>query len=92
MFTRMSRSLLKNEALECLFKRHNLFGMFAIKTCRLEGGQIVDHLTKFLSDRGGKVTAQLTGTHYRKSLLFQGGLEISCLVTVPFLEASKVIC
>ena len=39
--------------------------MFAIKTCRLEGGEIVGHLpreisrpTKFLLDRGAKVTAQ----------------------------------
>ena len=37
---------------------------------------------KFLLDRGDKVTAQLTGTHYRRSPLFQGGLEISCLVPV----------
>ena len=80
---------LENEELECLFERHNLFDMFAIKTCRLEGGQIVGHLpreisrpTKFLLDRGAKVTAQLTGTHYRRSPLFQGGLEIPCLVTV----------
>ena len=63
--------------------------MFAIKTCRLEGGQIFGHLpreisrpTKFLLDRGAKVTAQLTGTHYRRSPLFQGGREIPYLVTV----------
>ena len=80
---------LENEEMECLFERHNLFDMFAIKTCRLEGGQIVGHLpreisrpTKFLLDRGAKVTEQLTGTHYRRSPLFQGGLEISCLVPV----------
>ena len=29
---------LENEQLECLFERHSLFDMFAIKTCRLEGG------------------------------------------------------
>ena len=63
--------------------------MFSIKTCRLEGRQIVGHLpreisqpTKFILDRGAKVTAQLTGTLYRRSSLFQGGLEIPCLVTV----------
>ena len=83
------RKPLENEELECLFERHNLFDMFAIKTCHLEGGQIVGHLpreisrpTKFLLDRGAKVTAQLTGTHYRRSPLFQGGVEIPCLVTV----------
>ena len=80
---------LENEEMECLFERHNLFDMFAIKTCRLEGGQIVGHLpreisrpTKFLLDRGAKVTAQLTGKHYKRSPLFEGGLEIPCLVTV----------
>ena len=64
---------LENEERECL----NLSDMFPIKTCRLEGGQIVGHLpieisrpTKFLLDRGAKVTAQLTGTHYRRSPLF----------------------
>ena len=39
-------------------------------------------LEKFLLNRGAKVTAQLTGTHYRRSPIFQGGLEIPCLVTV----------
>ena len=38
-------------------------------------------LEKFLLNRGAKVTAQLTGTH-RRSPIFQGGLEIPCLVTV----------
>ena len=87
---------LENEELECLFERHNLFDMFAINTCRLEGGQIVGHLpreisrpTKFLLDRGAKVTAQLTGTHYRRSPLFQGGLEIPCLVTVTIPQSIK---
>ena len=65
---------LDNEELECLFEIHNLFDMFAIKMSCLEGGQIVGHLPreisrpiKFLLDRGAKVTAQLTGTHYRRS-------------------------
>ena len=50
--------LLENEGLECLFERHNQFDMFAIKTCLLEGGQIIGRLpreisrpTKFLLDR-----------------------------------------
>ena len=56
---------LENEEPECLFERHNLLYMFTIKTCRLEGGEIVGHLpgeisrpTKFLLIRGAKVTAQ----------------------------------
>ena len=69
---------LENKGLEYLFERHNIFDMFAVKTCCLEDGQ----MAKFLLDRGTKVTVQLTGTHYRRSPLFQGGLEISCLVPV----------
>ena len=68
---------LENEELEFLFERHNLFDMFAIKTCCLKGGQIVGHFprevsrpTKFLLDRTAKFTAQLTGTHYRRLPLF----------------------
>ena len=87
---------LENEELEFLFERHNLFDMFAIKTCCLEGGQIVGHFprevsrpTKFLLDRTAKVTAQLTGTHYRRLPLFQGGLEIPCLVTVTIPQSIK---
>ena len=83
---------LENEELECLFERHNLFDTFANKTCRLEGERIVGHFpqeisrpAKFLLNRGAKVTVQLTGTHYRRSPLFQGGLETPCVVTVTIL-------
>ena len=34
---------LENAELECLFERRNQFDMSPIKTCRLEGGQIVGH-------------------------------------------------
>ena len=37
---------LENEELECLFETQNLFEMFAIKTCCLEGEQIVGHSTR----------------------------------------------
>ena len=57
--------------------------MFAIKTCK-SNGQIVGHLpreilrvTKFLLDRGAVVQATLSTTHYRRSPLVQGGLEIA---------------
>ena len=80
---------LENEELEFILERHNLFDMLAIKTCRLEGGQIVSHLpreisrsTKFLLGRGAKVTAQLTGIHYRRLPRIQEVFEIPCLVTV----------
>ena len=38
--------------------------------------------TKHLIDKGGKITAKLSSTHYRRSPLFQTGLEIPCEVTV----------
>ena len=62
--------------------------MFAIKKCK-SNGQIVGHLpreisrvTKFLLDRGAVVQATLSTTHYRRSPLVQGGLEIACKVSV----------
>ena len=52
-------------------------------------GTIVGHLpmklariTKFLLDRSFGVTATLASTHYRRSPLVQGGLEIPCKVQI----------
>ena len=42
----------------------------------------ISRVTKFLLDRGANVSAKLTSTHYRRSPLVQGGIEISCVVTV----------
>ena len=71
----------KNEDLEYLFDRNNLFDMFAIKTCRAKDSLTVGHLprevsrpAKYLLDRGATIVAKLNATHYRKSPLFQGGL------------------
>ena len=79
----------ENEELECRFEENNLFDMFAIKACRTEDNKTVGHLpreiyrpTKYLLDRGATVVAKLTATHYRRSPLFQGGLEIPCEITV----------
>ena len=62
---------------------------FAIKVCEKDKNEIVGHLpmeisrvTKFLLDRGANVSAKLTSTHYRRSPLVQGGIEIPCVVTV----------
>ena len=56
--------------------------MLAIKTCK-SSGQIVGHLpreisrvTRFFLDRGAVVQATLSPTHYRRSLLVQGVLDI----------------
>ena len=63
-----------------------IYTMFSIKTCLTdENGkeQIVRHLplelsrfTTYLLERGAVVTAKLTSTHYRRSVLVQEGLEI----------------
>ena len=39
-------------------------------------------MTKFLLDRGAVVQAALSTTHYRRSSLVQGKLEIACKVSV----------
>ena len=74
------------ENLICSHKRNNTFDKSAIKTCK-EDGEIVSHLPnelsctlKFLLDRGAKISAVLISTHYRRSPLVQGGMEIPCKV------------
>ena len=42
----------------------------------------ISRITKFILQRGARVQATVTGKHYRRSSLIQGGLEVSCLVTV----------
>ena len=78
----------ENEVLVCQFENGNSYDMFAIKTCD-QRGIMVDHLprklsriTKFIIDRGATVPVMLSGTHYRRSFLIKGGLEIPCKVSV----------
>ena len=42
----------------------------------------ISRVTKFLPDRVPNISAKLTSTHYRRSPLVQGGIEIPCVVTV----------
>ena len=42
----------------------------------------ISRITKFILQRGARVQATVTGKHYRRSPLIQGGLEVPCLVTV----------
>ena len=42
----------------------------------------ISRLTKFLLDARANVSTKLTTTHYRRSPLAQGGIEIPCVVTV----------
>ena len=39
----------------------------------------VSRITKFILQRGARVQATVTGKHYRRSPLIQGGLEVPCL-------------
>ena len=76
------------ERLDCLHEVENLFDVFAIKTVNSDNA-ITGHLpreisrvTKLLLDRGAVAYAELTSTHYRRSPLVQGGLEMPCKITV----------
>lgn len=76
------------EKLKCFHEVNNAFDIFAIKTVS-ENGITVGHLprevsrvTKFLLDRGARISLELTSRHYRRSPLVQGGLEIACQLTV----------
>ena len=77
------------ETLVCIHQRQNEFNAFSVKTVRAIDNATVGHLpreisrsTKYLLDRGATVKAVITCSYYRRSPLFQGGLEIPCLVTV----------
>ena len=75
--------------MDCFHEQGNDFDYFSIKTCKKDDNEIVGHFpreilrsTKFLIDRGARVTAQITSSHYRKSPLLQGGMEVRCKVSV----------
>ena len=42
----------------------------------------ISRVTKFLLDRGAVAYTELTSTHYRRSPIMQGGLEIPCKITL----------
>ena len=77
----------EGEILNCYHERDNAFDIFVIKTESKKGSNFghllreVSRVTKFILDRGAKVTATLTSTNFRCSPLAQGGLEIACQVT-----------
>ena len=78
-----------NETLVCIYERRNEFDAFSVKTVRAVDNATFGHLpreisrpTKYLLDRGATVKAVITFSYYRRSPLFQGGLEIPCSVTV----------
>ena len=77
------------QTLNCFHEEGNTFGRFAIKVYEKDKNEIVGHLpmeiswiTKFLLDRRANISAKLMNTHYRRSPLVQGVIEIPCVVTV----------
>ena len=80
----------EGEILECLYEENNPYDVFSIKVCKSNNAQsVVGHLpmeisriTKFILQRDARAQATVTGKHYRRSPLIQGGLEVPCLVTV----------
>ena len=81
-----------------LIMNQTMITIFAKKTCRDAEfhPQIVGCLpleisrfTKFLLDRGVTITATLSTTHYRRSSLVQGGLEIPCVVNAKLIGTKK---
>ena len=88
----------ENETLQCAHESDNDHDLFAIKTCRdIEfHPQIVGYLplefsrfTTFFLDRGATITATLSSTHYRRSPLVEGGLEIPCAVNTNLIGTKK---
>ena len=86
----MSWKTQEGEIFECLHEENNLYDVFSLKVWKSKNAQsVVRHLpldiskiTKFILQRGAWVQATVTGKHYRRSPLIQGGLEAPCLATV----------
>ena len=83
------------EELICQHDDSNAFDVFAIKTCSKENGGTYGHLpkeisraTNFLIDRGALVFVDESSNHYRCSPLVQGGLEISCRLSIKLAVAT----
>ena len=82
------------EVLQCMHEKNNPYDMFSMKVCKLNSGKIVGHLpmeisriTKFIEDRGAKISLKIRGRHYRRSPLIQGGLEVPCDVTITMVRS-----
>ena len=72
----------ENKVLFCQFENGNSYDMFTIKTFDQRGTMVshqsheVVRISKFIIDLGAIVPVMLTGTHYHRSSLIKGGLEI----------------
>ena len=82
------------EVLQCMHEKNNPYDMFSMKVCKLNSDEIVGHLpmeisriTKFIEDRGAKISLKIRGRHYRRSPLIQGGLEVPCDITITMVRS-----
>ena len=80
------------EVLKSEHEKNNPYDIFSMKVFKPNSGEIVGHLpmeisriTKFIEDRGAKVSLKIRGRHYRRSPLVQGGLEVPCDVTITMI-------
>ena len=68
----------------CYHEAENFYDIFEVKICKQGNDATVRHLpmeisriTKYILQRG----AQVKATHYRRSPLVQGGIEIPCKIS-----------
>ena len=76
------------ESLKCYLERNNHFDHFLIKIVQFASDKVVGHLpmeisraTKYFLDGGSNISVTITGTHYCRLPLVQGGLESPCNLT-----------
>ena len=84
-----------NEQLHCLQEPGNDYDVFCIKTCKPDKTSVghlpreISRPTKFILNRGAKMVAKIESSHYWRSPLIQGGLEICCKVSPTLPGAIK---
>ena len=71
----------KNQILNCYHEKGNVCEQNLRETFGHHPREI-SRITKYMLDRGAYVSVELTSSHYRRSPLVQGGLEIRCKVTI----------
>ena len=76
------------EELVCEREEDNPYDVFAIKVIDDNGRMEISRSTSFLILRGGTITGVLTETHYRRSPIMKGGLEIPCKLIIRMLRTS----
>ena len=51
----------------------------------------ISRITKYLLDRGTRIDAKLSETHYRRSPLVQGGLQTPCTLIIRMVEEPQEV-